>query len=152
METLPCDSTLSFNSGGRIHIGIAMFQVYVLLAIILLFFLSRFGDFNLMNPAALATLCCIEFGILIVSGRLLNKEERGLKADLLALLHPWRAEYGITSKMIRTAGQIKINASESAGEDRTTSNCYCLVLVLDDDTNTVCTSPESEDGDIESQA
>ncbi|KAL7542841.1 hypothetical protein ACHAXR_012150 [Thalassiosira sp. AJA248-18] len=147
MMSSVADHVANFR-GGRVHIGVGLFQACMLLGIVLGFFLSRYilGK-NFFNPITLGVLLVLEFGVLSQAGRLFQREENALTKALLELLHPWQQQYGIIAKMRKTGGPI--------GEGKKSAIYYCLVLEKmqpDNDTDTVslstCTDMES---DIESE-
>lgn len=71
----------------------ALFQVCVLVVIILRFVVSRCLDnVTFFDPIFLAVLGALGMGVLSMSGRFVQREEKLLKKELLEIFHPWRQE------------------------------------------------------------
>lgn len=140
--------------GGRVHIGVGLFQACLFLAIILGFLVSRFSDMgskSFFNPITLCVLGLLQFGVLSQSGRFFQREESTLTKSLLEIMHPWKQEYRIIAKMRKTRGKI---GGEDSNEKRS-HVYYCLVLEKmrpDDEIDTVSLSSFTDmESDVESQ-
>jgi hypothetical protein len=132
-----------------ISIGVALFQAWWLMIIILGFFISKYLVRAFFHPITLAVFAATEFCVLCYSGHIYQREERNLLQDLIALFHPWRMEYGITAKIRKMHGQIAIER----GAREVAATYYCLVLeraTSDDDIDTVSLSTQT-DLDIDSE-
>ncbi len=144
-------------TGGVITIGVTMFQAVLLLVLLFGFFFSKYvipSGKTFFNPITLCVLATLEFGVLSQSGRFFQREELVLRKEMLELLRPWRAEYGIVCKMRKVRGEISIE------EQKRSSTYYCLILEktgpdydLDTASMSTYTGIESEidDSDVESQ-
>ena len=144
-------------TGGVITIGVAMFQACLVLVLLFGFFFSKYvipGGKTFFNPITLCVLATLEFGVISQSGRFFQREELALRKELLELLRPWRAEYGIVCKMRKARGEIRIE------DEKRSSTYYCLILEkmppnYDLDTASMSTFTEIEsmdESDVESQA
>lgn len=81
-------------------------------------------SFPFFHPITLCVMGTFEMLVLAGTGRMLHREESRLVSDLLALLHPWRDEYGVVAKMRKSRGKF----SRRDGEKEKSTMCYCIVL------------------------
>lgn len=104
---------------------VALSQILLLSWIIFGFIVSKyvlpFPFFDSMNIIIMGAL---ELLVLSSTGHMRHKEESKLVSDLLAILHPWRSEYGIIAKLRKSRGKFIIG--DSLQEKSVT--CYCILL------------------------
>eukprot|EP00956_Cyclotella_meneghiniana_P038886 scaffold161696_cov70-Cyclotella_meneghiniana.AAC.2 len=67
---------------------------------------------------------CRAFRVLTGTGHMRHREESKLVSDLLAILHPWRSEYGIVAKLRKSRGKFIIGDNS---QEKSVS-CYCILL------------------------
>jgi hypothetical protein len=89
------------------------------------FFVSKYAvSFPFFDPVALCVMGAFELVVLSGMGQMLHREESRLASDLLALLYPWRDEYGIIAKMRKSRGKFR---TDDDGNEKSIT-CYCIVL------------------------
>jgi hypothetical protein len=128
----------------------AFFQACLLAFVVLAFFLSRYTSrFPFFNPVTLCIIGVFEVIVLSGSGHVLRREESKLVADLLALLYPWRDEYGVVAKVRKSRG--RCGTHSNTVNDKSVVY-YCILLekiLLGTDVDTVSVSSHT---DLESDA
>jgi hypothetical protein len=109
----------------KVTFYVALSQACLLAWIVIGFLVSKYVlSYPFFSPVALCVLGTFELLVLSGTGQLLHRQESKLISDLLALLHPWRDEYGIVAKMRKSRGKFTIGDS---GKEKSIT-CYCIVL------------------------
>ncbi len=103
---------------------VTTFQVCLLAICVLGFYITRyFISLSFMkSPIFLGVLGVAELGVLLWSGRLMQREEAKLVNDLRQMFRPWKEDYGIFAKVRKSRGSCMI------GERSRSSTFYCVVL------------------------
>merc|ERR1719464_959723 len=93
--------------GGRIHIGVVIFQASLCIAIVIGVILTVYvEDCSFFNPISLGVLGTLEAVVLFQAARLFQREERELQRGLQELFRPWQRAYNIVAKVRKTRGRI----------------------------------------------
>jgi hypothetical protein len=100
---------------------VALIQIIIVLLGILGFAMESHLSINmeLLGPLIIGVAGLAEVVLLSGSGRLYQKEEAVLKANLMEVFYSWRNDYGIVAKMRKSRGHIN-NAKSST--------YYCVML------------------------
>lgn len=133
--------------GGRIQIGVALFQACLFLVVMIGFILSRTIAVAFFNPISLGILGTLELVFLSQFGRFFQREEIRLKDGLLQLTHPWRQQYGIIANVRKSRGRI---GEDGVGKQSSSPIYYCLLLERSESGRSVDTISLSTHTDIES--
>eukprot|EP00956_Cyclotella_meneghiniana_P028427 scaffold65997_cov22-Cyclotella_meneghiniana.AAC.1 len=67
-----------------------------------------FLPFPFFNSINIIVMGSLELLVLTGTGHMRHREESKLVSDLLAILHPWRSEYGIVAKLRKSRGKFII--------------------------------------------
>mmetsp|Transcript_4250 Transcript_4250/g.9480 ORF Transcript_4250/g.9480 Transcript_4250/m.9480 type:complete len:209 (-) Transcript_4250:391-1017(-) len=118
------DDRLDNFKAGRITCIVTAFQVCLLVICMLGFYITRyFISLSFMkSPIFLGVLGIAELGVLLWSGRFMQREEAKLVNDIRQMFRPWKEEYGIFAKVRKSRGTCMI------GERSRSSTFYCVVL------------------------
>ena len=83
-----------------------------------------FLPFPFFNSINIIVMGSLELLVLTGTGHMRHREESKLVSDLLAILHPWRSEYGIVAKLRKSRGKFIIGDNS---QEKSVS-CYCILL------------------------